>query len=49
VACVSRVALDVYLPNWVNFVQGKTTQVHGVQGDAHVEACAPVEVSLPYA
>jgi hypothetical protein len=48
VACVLGVVLDVYHPNWLKFVQGKMSPMHGVQGDAYVVACALVEASLPY-
>jgi hypothetical protein len=48
VAFILGVALDVYNPNWLEFVQGKMTPMHGVQGDAYVVACALVEASLPY-
>jgi hypothetical protein len=48
VACVLGVALDVYHPNWLNFVQWKLILVNGVQGDVHAVACALVEAFLPY-
>jgi hypothetical protein len=48
VACVLGVALDVYHPNWLKFVQGKMTPMHGVQGDAYVVACALGKASLLY-
>jgi hypothetical protein len=46
VACVLGVALDVYHPNWLNFVQWKLILVNGIQGDVHAVACAPVEAFL---